>query len=409
MASIAVIGNGPSLKDFDLPSLGYRPSIGMNAAYRYWDRVNWYPAHYVCLDDAVVVSHKDGIMRLVEGQFCRTFFLHHSILEHEPGLLERDNVFFLASFADAPIYGAARVKYGLPVLDNRFFFHSDHLKVTTGSHALRYGCLLGYSEMLLLGIDANYVQVVDGAVAREGIRLEIANQPAKNQNYFFDDYQQVGDIYNLPTPPRYGDLNFHASAFELIGPELRENGIDVWIGTQKSELFSRGLFPYVDPYEFLPRLDFDLPDFCACARQPRYVPAIASPLVLSHTQVTEGVERDGIDRWYWPSHALGLDKGTLRFIVGEPGGVRGGAFSGSLNIWASREATGRIRLCRHGNGPWEADGKSVVLGRGANFVPFNFILREHHEAVRLSFELDKKEGDGEGVFLQVDGVRVRRE
>ncbi|MFO3797802.1 MAG: hypothetical protein ACK8QZ_11070, partial [Anaerolineales bacterium] len=131
MPGIVVIGNGPSLKDFDLPSIGYRPSIGMNAAYRFWDRVNWYPTHYVCLDDAVVVSHKESIVRLVESRLCRTFFLHHSILEHEPGLLGRENVFFLASFLDAPMYGAARVKFGLPALDNRFFFNPDHLKVTT--------------------------------------------------------------------------------------------------------------------------------------------------------------------------------------------------------------------------------------------------------------------------------------
>ncbi len=38
-----VMGNGPSLKGFDFTRLNGVTTLGMNAAYRYWDQIGWYP------------------------------------------------------------------------------------------------------------------------------------------------------------------------------------------------------------------------------------------------------------------------------------------------------------------------------------------------------------------------------
>ena len=50
--TILVLGNGPSLKKFPFTSYEI-PTIGMNVAYRYWEKINWYPTYYACLDDKV--------------------------------------------------------------------------------------------------------------------------------------------------------------------------------------------------------------------------------------------------------------------------------------------------------------------------------------------------------------------
>jgi hypothetical protein len=65
MKKVVVLGNGPSLKGFDFLSLHGVDTIGMNAAYRFWDRIGWYPNHYVCLDDRLIETHAAEIFRLI--------------------------------------------------------------------------------------------------------------------------------------------------------------------------------------------------------------------------------------------------------------------------------------------------------------------------------------------------------
>ena len=64
-ARAVILGNGPSLQGFDFSRLKPFDVFGMNAAYRYWDLINWYPRFYSCLDAVVGMSHADEIARLV--------------------------------------------------------------------------------------------------------------------------------------------------------------------------------------------------------------------------------------------------------------------------------------------------------------------------------------------------------
>ncbi len=62
---LIVLGNGPSLREFEFDKLKKFDVIGMNAAYRYWDKISWYPRYYACLDTVVGLSHQGEIERLV--------------------------------------------------------------------------------------------------------------------------------------------------------------------------------------------------------------------------------------------------------------------------------------------------------------------------------------------------------
>ena len=63
--TLILLGNGPSLRGFDFARLRKFDCIGMNAAYRYWHQIGWYPRYYICLDLVVGVSHKDAIVDMV--------------------------------------------------------------------------------------------------------------------------------------------------------------------------------------------------------------------------------------------------------------------------------------------------------------------------------------------------------
>lgn len=176
-----VLCNGPSLREVDLRALPAMATFGMNVAYRHWDRIGWYPTHYACLDEVVGLHHAPAIGAMIERDGARApsmFLLRDNLIRHLGATGRRSNVI---NYDDAVERVPALVRQ----------------PVTTGSHTLIWALTLGYSRIALFGADCNYVEVVAGAEFVEETVLRIA-RAAENPNYYFDDYQQPGDRYNLP-------------------------------------------------------------------------------------------------------------------------------------------------------------------------------------------------------------------
>lgn len=185
---IFILGNGPSLRGFDFKSLSGHSSIGMNAAYRYWEKINWYPTYYICLDAVVIKSHSKAIKNLINNTSVngiRKFFLRKEILENEPDLATNEQIIFLEDVTD----------------DSSGIF--DCIHITTGSFAARFSIYLGYNQLILLGIDEKYKNFIPGSKRKENIVLEMTKTPESNENYFFDDYQREGDLYQIPNHSTY--------------------------------------------------------------------------------------------------------------------------------------------------------------------------------------------------------------
>lgn len=186
-----VLGNGPSLKGFEFDELCDYDSLGMNAAYRFWDISGFYPTYYTCFDTVVLKSHSQEIRRLIRDRHqngIKKFFLRDCILEDYPELERDPSVYFLE-----------RLQESTSILPQD--------KITTGSFSVRVGIMLGYREIYLLGIDLNYVEKLTEAKV-DGRALEIAENPIKNPNYFFDGYQLKGDRYNPPN--RHPDMHLRS-------------------------------------------------------------------------------------------------------------------------------------------------------------------------------------------------------
>ncbi len=214
---LVVLGNGPSLAGFDFEALRGLDAIGMNAAYRHWRRIGWHPRYYACLDLIVGLSHRQEIEAMVNGAErlgIDAFLLRGNLIRtldpearNSPRVIDFDRL-------SAP--------GGL----------LDLLPVTTGSHAALFGALLGYRTLALLGVDCNYVERVEGAEPREGIELELVSTPAHNPNYYFADYQQAGDRYNIPNP----SPGLHVESWRAAGVRLRARGVEVWNASKRSRL-----------------------------------------------------------------------------------------------------------------------------------------------------------------------------
>jgi FkbM family methyltransferase len=232
----AILGNGPSLCGFDFArNLSEFDTFGMNVAYRYWDRINWYPTYYSCLDIVVGLSHKDSIHRLIvnaEKYGIRKFLLRANLIDSLGGIGTLPCVQCLEQLQT----------------DGNLFFCST--RITTGSHTLAWAASLGYRDIVLLGIDGYTVEILPEAERQEGFILEIKNTPEANPNYFFDDYQQAGDRYNIPNPTLATGA-IHQISWHSVRPQLEFSGTLVVNANPESSV---NAFPRLSFKEALPAL-----------------------------------------------------------------------------------------------------------------------------------------------------------
>lgn len=243
---LLILGNGPSLKQEFFPLFYHFPCLGMNAAYRYWERIDWYPDYYLCLDREVVVSHSAKIRQMIEQRRCRRFLLQQNFLRAHPDLLGHPDVVYLPQLLPGEKAAQECADLGIAHSPSEFFSTSNPIKLTTGGYAPRFARYLGYTAVGLIGIDLRYVEMIPEAEVVRGIVLQIKETPKKNPNYFFSDYQVAGDRYNVPNPKGV-QADLHFEAFEVLKSD-NENfgfGLDLVVCTRESRLFESRLFPYV--------------------------------------------------------------------------------------------------------------------------------------------------------------------
>ncbi len=250
---LLVLGNGPSVKTGDFPKFGQTDTIGMNAAYRHWERIGWYPTHYACLDSQVVVSHADAIADMILAGRFETAYLHWHILKRRPELASDPRVTFLCQLMDTDDDPKRCAALKLEHRPSRLYVEASLATwITTGSSSVRYGAHLGYRRIGIVGIDCNYQELLPEATSQGGLVLRIDKPVEKNPNYFFDDYQRPGDVYHVPNPAEL-DGNLHRKAMAAIAEDNRAYGygLDMHILTRESWLFEAGILPYQDLDDFL--------------------------------------------------------------------------------------------------------------------------------------------------------------
>ena len=182
---IFVLGNGASLKGFDFKYLVGREWIGTCVAFRYWEEVDIYPTHYVCVDNAVCKKHIESIKNMIINKKCETFLLCASIIQEWPDIQQHRNVIFIQQLKN--------------IEANPFRYLADYC---SGSSAVLMAYVLKANRIHLLGMDCKYIEFLPECEKLEDGTLKIIEKIKDNPNYFWNDYQQLGDIYNPPNVNR---------------------------------------------------------------------------------------------------------------------------------------------------------------------------------------------------------------
>jgi hypothetical protein len=216
-----ILGNGPSLRGFDFSrELKGFDTFGMNAAYRHWNKIGWYPTYYACTDTAIAQTHKDNIHKLLRNRdaYGIQAFLLNIVLNKTLG---KDSA--LPCVIPYPFWLIRNNFLRIPCLRAG--------DVTVGGLSLLWAVSLGYRYIILLGIDANFpIPILNNTdivntyiLERERYFLKINSTPEHNANYFFDDYQQKGDMYGQV----YDANNLHKCVMQDISKFIQKSNVQV--------------------------------------------------------------------------------------------------------------------------------------------------------------------------------------
>lgn len=219
-----ILGNGPSLKGFDFKRLNQCSSVGMNAAYRFWDTIDWYPTYYTCLDDQLIQTHHGRIYDMWKAGRIRHFYLEGGFFDLHPDCIGAAGMTSLDQTVKV-LHDRRGHSQGWDLIDHPAFRTHDHNKITTGAYAIRFATWLGYKRIGIAGVDLKYVEILPEAEAADGYSLKMKSTPKVNPNYFFDGYQQAGDRYNIPNPEVHQN-RLHIDSFHVLAKDFADNKVN---------------------------------------------------------------------------------------------------------------------------------------------------------------------------------------
>ncbi len=178
-----VFGNGRSIKGFDFRSIDKNKYqwIGCCLAFRHWDQIDCYPDIYVNVDK--VVCKNPEVIEFVKQKKCKVYLLSKAILE-KVDLSHRDDIIYIEEI----------------MMDCLSIFKYAR-NYCSGSAAVLLGLDL-FETIEIAGFDCDYVEILPECEELQDGTLRIKTTPVDNPNYFFDDYQRKGDIYNVPNGKR---------------------------------------------------------------------------------------------------------------------------------------------------------------------------------------------------------------
>jgi len=181
MKSCIVFGNGRSLYEYDFKSIRRNEYdvVGTGLAFRYWETIDWYPDTYVYIDTTVCERNK-SICTFVKKGKCNKYIVSETMKNIWPDYPKDGSVLFFEDLKR----------------DKSSIYH-DIVVWGSGNIAVYYA-LDNYDHVSMAGFDCDYTEFIPECKKQDDGSLIMTSTPKYNPNYFFNSYQQKGDIYNIP-------------------------------------------------------------------------------------------------------------------------------------------------------------------------------------------------------------------
>ena len=142
-----IIGNGPSLKVSDLEMLNGEITFGVNRIHMMFDKTNWRPTYYMCVDQDLYNIDCDAIQEIN----CDAKFIALSIAERI-GRVDNNVIYFkYLTSNEVEIYGQNKIR-------KKILFSYNILEKIHAANMVLYAVVqlavyMGFSTIYLLGVD----------------------------------------------------------------------------------------------------------------------------------------------------------------------------------------------------------------------------------------------------------------
>ncbi len=232
-----LVANGPSTRELVEYGFDRLPSelvtVGMNLAFRYFERIDWFPTLYGLCDAKVVENRLEELRGLVTRHPQTTFHVasESNQLCLHPNLFNRRR---LALAKAHPIFKRLfRLERFRRIVTSEVPEAPNVLPIKHGSTGSQMARILidnGIRRIVLIGADADYVEHIAEASYHPSDlhlpvafrRLVIMSVVESNPNYFFDDYQRVGDVYSTPRAS-----TSHLSGWRQVAELAEQAGVEI--------------------------------------------------------------------------------------------------------------------------------------------------------------------------------------
>lgn len=180
---ILIIGNGKSASQIDWTWLNNNKNkidtFGINSAYKIYNKLNFYPTYYANLDSIVIKSHSKQLQKLLNlKKIKKCFYLN--------------NINFIKNETYYKLCKVPPGWNGISTSNLRF-----HTWANTGSDCVQLALMMGYKDIYIIGVDG-YVEKIKESTQTNKNTLIMKETPKDNPNYWFAEYQEKGDEYNIP-------------------------------------------------------------------------------------------------------------------------------------------------------------------------------------------------------------------
>ncbi|MCR9129333.1 MAG: glycosyltransferase [Alphaproteobacteria bacterium] len=230
-----IVGNGPSLNRTDLSLLKDETVFGSNGIFLLFDRIDWRPDYYTCVDSRVLPDRADEINTMLASEPGMTGFFPARLTDHAGGGVPvatrtlipdgRNRLFF-----NQRIPTMANPPWSMFSPDPGAYLVQPHTVTIT---MLQLAAYMGFSEIFLVGCDNTYkltdsMQHGDGEGDSSSIGLTSTRDD--DPNHFDPRYFGNGRRWHVP------DLSAMTAQYEQSRAALEAQGVRVFNATVGGEL-----------------------------------------------------------------------------------------------------------------------------------------------------------------------------
>lgn len=153
-----LIGNGPSLRVDDLEALKEEVTFGVNQIYTIFEKTNWRPTYYLCVDHLIYMRNHKKIHKMLSKSLKFTC-LRNAIYS---GVVY-DDIFYISRLPECNDTSSGTVKMMDEPLFSYDMIDGVYMHSTVLYSALQMAVYMGFSEIYLIGVDCNFKLQRDAA------------------------------------------------------------------------------------------------------------------------------------------------------------------------------------------------------------------------------------------------------